>query len=285
MTGLPATAAAGPRPRTRRDGSPTLTAAGGPAPAPVAGDRHRPARSAAARRAVGAVRRLAAIGLTIRSQRRSRALAPPADLVPRHGLHGHPGRARPRRDRHGTRSSTTRATSTSTPANLARTARPARAAVRPDRAGLGAARRPGRSPSTTPTPTSWPERLRVPAPARRDELLVPLRPAAARRRAASTTRWACRPSSGSSCTTAACSPDRGIEQLMEAIPASRRRDARADGLRRRSSRRCESRAADPALAGRLRVAAGRPARTSCSTGSPPRTSWRCRSSRRRSTTG
>ena len=74
---------------------------GGPAPAPVAGGPPPAGPIGAARRAVGAVRRLAAIGLTVRSQmRRSRALAPPADLVHAMAYMGIPIGLSLGRDRH-----------------------------------------------------------------------------------------------------------------------------------------------------------------------------------------
>ena len=163
--------------------------------------------------------------------------------VPRHGLHGHPGRARSRPPARAARSSTTRATSTSTPATSPGCrGRPARSSAGCER---GWARRADRVITVNrPYAEVMAERWGVELPLDRPELLVPLRPAATRGRAASTRRSGLPPDTRVVLYQGGFSRDRGIEQLIEAIPSVDRRGPRAAGLR--------------LAAGRARAAGGRP---------------------------
>ena len=242
-------------------------------------------RAAAAGR-VASARAPGAAGVAARLDRARRPLAdegepggrPGRRPLPRHGLHGHPGRARPGAPPSGAKSSTTPATSTSTPA----TSPVCRGPRAPSSGGWSAAgrvARTGSSPSTGPTPRSWRQRWRVELPLivlncsyRFDPPEPPAAPLPRGARPAAATRG--RPLPG---RLLARPRDRAADRRD---PVGRRARPRAPRLRRRS--RPSSSAARPTRrsAGRAPRPAGGPARPSCSTGSPRPTSSRCRSSPR-----
>ena len=261
--------------RRRRDRSPRP--AGGSTSRGLGGVARR------SRRVVGGIRRIAAMALDVRSQSRaSRAVDAGADLVPRHGVHGDPGRPRARRAATRAHAScTTPATSTSTRATSP--ACPAQSGAVVGGAERRWARRADRVVTVNvPYAEVMARPLGAAAAGRRAQLLVPIPAAAAETAPLPRARSACRRIAASSSTRAGFSPDRGIEQLIEAVPQVP--DATlvllGYGLLRAAIDRA---AAAPGMAGQGPRARRGAARPSCSTGWPPPTSWRCRSSRPRST--
>ena len=254
---------------------------GGPAPAPAAGGPPPAGPIGAARRAVGAVRRLAAIGLTVRSQmRRSRALAPPADLVHAMAYMGIPIGLSLGRDRRAPVIYDARDIYVDA-ANMARLPGPARQLF--GRIERRWAQRAARVVTVNvPYARVMAGRFHV------EEPLVVMncsyrRAAALRADRRFNERLGLPPDAPIVLYHGGLVPDRGIEQLLEALPLLTSGHLVLMGYGSLEPALRAARRTRPFPAGCTCCRPSRPMR--CSTGSPPRTSWRCPSSRRRSTIG